>query len=111
MLDYKLDLYMFTFYEQLSWPNPVLLLRNLSGMIAQYSKSSVLGYEKVYLPLYKVADTPFHIQGDAKLSRWHGNSRVWLLTGCPCFDHAGSSIRPVKTSYSTKTSILVSKQA
>ena len=24
-----------------------------------------LGYERVYLPLYKVADTPFHIQGDA----------------------------------------------
>ena len=22
------------------------------------------GYERVYLPLYKVADTPFHIQGD-----------------------------------------------
>ena len=21
------------------------------------------GYERVYLPLYKVADTPFHIQG------------------------------------------------
>ena len=23
-----------------------------------------LGYERVYLPLYKGADTPFHIQGD-----------------------------------------------
>ena len=23
-----------------------------------------LGYERVYLPLYKVADTPFHIQRD-----------------------------------------------
>ena len=23
-----------------------------------------LGYERVYLPLRKVADTPFHIQGD-----------------------------------------------
>ena len=23
-----------------------------------------LGYERVYLPLYQVADTPFHIQGD-----------------------------------------------
>ena len=23
-----------------------------------------LGYQRVYLPLYKVADTPFHIQGD-----------------------------------------------
>ena len=26
--------------------------------------SRPLGYERVYLPLYKVADTPFHIQGD-----------------------------------------------
>ena len=25
---------------------------------------SSLGYERVYLPLCKVADTPFHIQGD-----------------------------------------------
>ena len=25
-------------------------------------------YERVYLPLYKVADTPFHIQGDEMLS-------------------------------------------
>ena len=24
----------------------------------------VYGYERVYLPLYKVADTLFHIQGD-----------------------------------------------
>ena len=23
-----------------------------------------LGYEKMYLPLYQVADTPFHILGD-----------------------------------------------
>ena len=23
-----------------------------------------LGYERVYLPLYEVADTPFHIQGN-----------------------------------------------
>ena len=26
--------------------------------------SGPLGYERVYLPLDKVADTPFHIQGD-----------------------------------------------
>ena len=25
---------------------------------------SPFGYERVYLPLHKVADTPFHIQGD-----------------------------------------------
>ena len=31
-----------------------------------------LGYERVYLPLGKVADTPFHIQGDDI-----------LLKGCP----------------------------
>ena len=28
--------------------------------------TSILGYERVYLPLGKVADTPFHIQGDAE---------------------------------------------
>ena len=26
-----------------------------------------LGYERVYLPLYKVADRPFHVQGDDKM--------------------------------------------
>ena len=29
-----------------------------------YSIRRHFGYERVYLPLYKVADTPFHIQGD-----------------------------------------------
>ena len=29
---------------------------------------SALGYERVYLPLCKVADTPFHIQGDEILT-------------------------------------------
>ena len=27
-----------------------------------------LEYERVYLPLYKVADTPFHIQGDVSVT-------------------------------------------
>ena len=27
-------------------------------------KSRLLGYEKVYLSLHKVADTPFHVHGD-----------------------------------------------
>ena len=31
------------------------------GPAADYN--SPLGYKRVYLPLYKVADTPFHIQG------------------------------------------------
>ena len=26
-----------------------------------------IGYERVYLPLYKVTDTPFHIQGEGVL--------------------------------------------
>ena len=30
----------------------------------QEYKIRPLGYERVYLPLRKVADTPFHIQGD-----------------------------------------------
>ena len=29
-----------------------------------FSYKSSLGYDKVYLPLCRVADTPFHIQGD-----------------------------------------------
>ena len=32
------------------------------------SSKRPLGYERVYLPLSKVADTPFHIQGDEKSS-------------------------------------------
>ena len=32
-----------------------------------------LGYEKVYLPLCKVADTPFHIQGGAILCEKTGH--------------------------------------
>ena len=32
------------------------------------SSSRPLGYERVYLPLYKGAYTPFHIQGDAMLT-------------------------------------------
>ena len=28
-----------------------------------YTACRPLGYGRVYLPLYKVADTPFHIQG------------------------------------------------
>ena len=28
------------------------------------STHCLLGHERVYLPLYKVADTPFHIQGE-----------------------------------------------
>ena len=43
----------------------------LVGKITNYKKLLFcctviypIGYERVYLPLYKVADTPFHIQGD-----------------------------------------------
>ena len=31
----------------------------------------VFGYERVYLPLCKVADTPFHIKGDDIYSQVH----------------------------------------
>ena len=33
---------------------------NISDLVIHRS----LGYERVYLPLCKVADTPYHIQGD-----------------------------------------------
>ena len=36
----------------------------LPSVICTSSNYRVLAYESVYLPLYKVADTPFHIQGD-----------------------------------------------
>ena len=32
------------------------------GLFNKHYRS--LGYKRVYLPLYKVADAPFHIQGD-----------------------------------------------
>ena len=37
----------------------------MSGYLAQrYRLIDPLGYERVYLPLYKAEDTPFHIQRD-----------------------------------------------
>ena len=33
-------------------------------MVMRAKKYRPLGYERVYLPLYKVADASFHIQGD-----------------------------------------------
>ena len=40
-----------------------ILCSRLLTLGALSSTRSHLGYERVYLPLYKVADTPFHIQG------------------------------------------------
>ena len=36
-----------------------LLINDINNQIM-----NILGYERVYLPLYKVADTPFYVQGD-----------------------------------------------
>ena len=33
-------------------------------MIGMSQTQMTYGYKRVYLPLYKVADTPFHIQGN-----------------------------------------------
>ena len=38
-----------------------------------------LEYEKVYLPLYKVADTPFHIQEDCMSPADLNNSKLDAL--------------------------------
>ena len=38
-----------------------------------------LGYERVYLPLYKVADTPFHFQGDILCSVSSAMSTMVML--------------------------------
>ena len=40
---------------------PELIFNDLSTNIKR-----PLGYERVYMPRCKVADTPFHIQGDEK---------------------------------------------
>ena len=45
-----------------------------------------LGYERVYLTLSKVADTPFHIQGDDLVWRLakevhHHTREVWIYVG------------------------------
>ena len=49
-----------------------------------------LGYERVYLPLYKVADTPFYIRGDDLLQNLPfqrgdrtGRSRLFLMDVSP----------------------------
>ena len=41
------------------WSDP-----QLQGRKNLQATNRPLGYERVYLPLCKVADTPFHIQGD-----------------------------------------------
>ena len=38
-----------------------------------------LGYERVYLPLCKVADTPFHIQGDELCDKGWGKWKILRL--------------------------------
>ena len=46
------------------WTNINPALVDCVVFVATESSYRPLGYERVYLPLYKVADTPFHIQGD-----------------------------------------------
>ena len=53
------------------------------------STCRVLGYERVYLPLCKVADTPFHIQGDAVCCHAEVNKQLLLSAfklQCWCSD-------------------------
>ena len=45
-----------------------------------------LGYARVYLPLYKVADTPFHIQGDG----------MYFSTFAPPNDHLKENEKPLQ---------------
>ena len=55
------------FYDWLSFTHSTYLITRLRGCLelasTKFYKSS-LEYERVYLPLYKVADTPFHIPGE-----------------------------------------------
>ena len=56
-----------------------------------------LGYERVYLPLCKVADTPFHIQGDelsaTYLSATHDTQQIvdtsHKIKRCSVYIHTG----------------------
>ena len=51
---------------------PLLYVKEFRMVLFGYFRP--LGYERVYLPLCKVADTPFHIRGD-DLSTW------WVYAG------------------------------
>ena len=39
-------------------------LNKAPNILIMTNTCSPLGYERVYLPLWEVADTPFHIQGN-----------------------------------------------
>ena len=41
-----------------------VLIGELPPHYLQITITRPLGYERVYLPLYTVADTPFHIKGE-----------------------------------------------
>ena len=69
------------------------LLSEDKGPRRSARKCRPLGYERVYLPLWKVADIPFHIQGDdvwtdADPAR---NANIWMFASiiarrrCTCF--------------------------
>ena len=47
-----------------------------------YKPTRLLGYERVYLPLYKVADTPFHIQGDERRSSMRLCPFIYYICRC-----------------------------
>ena len=53
----------------------VILMFARSNLQRIETLSRPLGYERVYLPFCKVADTPFHIQGD-QVSRKHDDDSM-----------------------------------
>ena len=57
-----------SYFEFLNTMSARLNMTHLTIYSAAYRS---LGYERVYLPLCKVADTPFHIQGDDILIIYH----------------------------------------
>ena len=53
--------YLFNKFTCLFWVDPKLIVGHYSSNNAPLLR--LLGYERVYMPLYKVVDTPFHNQG------------------------------------------------
>ena len=40
------------------------IIINIASQTCDHNNNRLLGYKRVYTPLYKVANTPFHIQGN-----------------------------------------------
>ena len=62
------------------WANIKTTLGRRLVFVVKMVQHSLVGAEEVYLPLCKVADAPFHIQGDDILTCWAQDYRSEHLT-------------------------------